>query len=369
MGVIESVVRMMRGDVDKRTQVVTWSDQAVQYTSAYMQSVIYFVAREFSKLDIRHRVYVQQEDGKYLQRDKLGSDIYEVLNFAPNGYKTNAEWRRQIATRIMTGATVYLQPVRKNGILTALKLTDQEGYNKAPDDVLAITSPYYISSNASLYDNILTNIGRELSGNNLRGFLKINAVVGSSAEAFKKTALDQLKVMQEVASYNGLGILDAKADVVELKNEYKTIPDEAVKIIKREILNGFGLSEALLTGEYTEADYRHFVDQVLSPLVNELETELTYKLLTTNARINTGKKDTFERVKISQPVTKWASMDQIVAVAKANTNGAFLMVNEIRVLMGYDPIEGGDTFRTNLNSVEVKYGDDDQDKTEDDNGN
>lgn len=96
--------------------------------------------------------------------------------------------------------------------------------------------------------------------------------------------------MQEVASYNGLGIIDAKADVVELQNEYKTIPDEAVKIIKREILNGFGLSESLITGEYTEADYRHFVDQVLSPLVNELETELTYKLLTTNARINTGKK-------------------------------------------------------------------------------
>lgn len=123
----------------------------------------------------------------------------------------------------------------------------------------------------------------------------------------------------------------------------------------------------MLTGEYSEADYRHFVDQVLSPLVNEFETELTYKLLTTNARINTGKKDTFERVKISQPVTKWASMDQIVAVAKANTNGAFLTVNEIRVLMGYDPIEGGDTFRTNLNSVEVKYGEDE--KTEEDNGN
>lgn len=60
-------------------------------------------------------------------------------------------------------------------------------------------------------------------------------------------------------------------------------------------------------------------------------------------------------------------MDQIVAVAKANTNGAFMTVNEIRTLLGYDPIEGGDTFRTNLNSVEVKYGDDE--KTEDDNGN
>lgn len=365
MGVIKSVVRMMRGDVDKRTQVVTWSDQAVQYTSAYMQSVIYFVAREFSKLDIRHRVYVRQEDGKYLQRDKLGSDIYEVLNYAPNGCKTNAEWRRQIATRIMTGATVYLKPIRKNDILTSLKLTDQEGYNKAPDDMLAITSPYYISSNASLYDSILTNIGRELSGNNLRGFLKINAAVGSSVDTFKRTALDQLHVMQDVASFNGLGIIDAKADVVELQNEYKTIPDEAVKIIKREILNGFGLSESLLTGEYSEADYRHFVDQVLSPLVNELETELTYKLLTTNARINTGQKATFERIKISQPITKWASMDQIVALAKANTNGAFLTVNEIRTLMGYDPISGGDTVRTNLNSVEVKY---DQ-ETEEENGN
>lgn len=364
MGVIQSVVRMFSGDVDKKTQVVTWSDQAVRYTSAYMQSVIYFVAREVAKLDIKHRVYTRKENGKYLQSNKYGSDIYDVLNFCPNGYKTNAEWRRQIATRIMSGATVYMQPVRKNGVLTALTLVDKTVYDKAPDDVLAITSPYYVSANASLYDNILTNIGQQLSSNNLRGFLKINAAVGSNIEAFKQSAMDQLHVLQDVAKYNGLGIIDAKADVIELQNEYKTIPDEAISIIKREILNGFGLSERLLNGEYTEDDYRHFVDQVLSPLVKELETELTYKLLTTNARVNTGTKTSYERIKIGMDITKWASMDQIVALAKANTNGAYLTVNEVRQMMGYDPIEGGDVYRTNLNSTEVKY-----DTEDSDNGN
>ena len=88
-----------------------------------------------------------------------------------------------------------------------------------------------------------------------------------------------------------------------------------------------------------------------------METELTYKLLTTNARVNTGEKETFERIVISIDVFKFASVDQLTKLAEANTNGAFLTVNEIRKYFGNDPISGGDVFRTNLNSTEVQYSD------------
>ena len=169
--------------------------------------------------------------------------------------------------------------------------------------------------------------------------------------------MEQLKLLQDVSEYNGLGVIDNKSEIIELKNTYSQFDPESVTIIKREILNGFGFSERLIAGEYTDEEYRHFFENIITPIVKELETELTYKLLTTNARVNTGEKETFERIIISIDVFKFASVDQLTKLAEANTNGAFLTVNEIRKYFGSDPISGGDVFRTNLNSTEVKYSD------------
>ena len=83
---------------------------------------------------------------------------------------------------------------------------------------------------------------------------------------------------------------------------------------------------------------------------------MTYKLLTTYARVNTGDKQSFERIAVSVDAFRFAGVGQLIKLAAANTNGAYLTVNEVRKLMGFDPIEGGDVFRTNLNSTEIEYG-------------
>lgn len=356
--IINGFVKMFKGDiVNNKTQRIAWTDDGARYTSAFVQSIILFIAREFSKLEIYHRVYTKQTDGNYLTADKLGSDIFEVLNYAPNGMLTNAEWKRELASRLMRGVNVYLKPIRKGGNLVKLEFSDKEEYLKSPDDILVITSPIFVSNNSTLYDNMLTNISRQLNNKKLKGFLKVNAAINSQNSNFREKAEEQLKLLQEVSAYNGLGVLDAKTDVQELQHEYETVPDNVIDVIKKEILNGFGISEKLLTGEYNEQDYKHFFDNVLAPIIKEIETELTYKLLSTNARVNDGVKNRFERIVISVDTFKFASVGEIINLASANTNGAFLTVNEIRKLMGYDPISGGDVYRTNLNSQEVRYGD------------
>lgn len=356
---VANVVKVLTGNLDQKTQKVEWSDNLVDYTSSFMQAVNLFIAREFSKLSIQHRVYIQQPDGNYLTKDKLGSDIYETLNFSPNGMKNNTEWKREIAKRLATGSTVYLKPIRRKSgsgsLLSELLFVDSSEYAKNPDDILVVTSPISVSQNASLYDSILTNIGTQLNSKRLRGFLKINGVIDSKNQNFKDKAMEQLTLMQEVSDYNGLGVLDAKSDVVELQKDYSTIDPEVMKVIKSEILSGYGISEKLLSGEYTESDYQHFFDNVLAPIISEFEKELTYKLLTNNARINNGEKQSFERIVISIDVFKFASVSDLIKLAVANTNGAYMTVNEVRQMFGRDPIEGGDVFRTNLNSTEVEY--------------
>jgi putative portal protein len=358
MGIFQNLrQRFTQGTLNKETMQVSWTESSAKYTSTFMMSVNAFVAREFSKLDIDHRIFKKTGD-KYLVTDKLGSDIFEVLNFSPNGYRNNTEWKREIVKRLMSGIPVYLFPKRSNGRLESLTFTSVEEYQKHPDDIIVLTSPIHVSTNATLYDNILTSIGRQLSTNDVKAYLKVNAnikSIDSDGSAFVAEAKKQLKMFQEVGSYNGIGIIDGKADLVELNNTYSSLPQESIDIIKREILNGYGFSEKLLTGEYTETDYKNFFNNVLKPIVKEFENELTYKLLTTNARVNTGDKNSFERIFVSSDLMKFATVSELIKLSESNTNGAFLTVNEIRQLMGFDPIDGGDVFRTNLNSQEISY--------------
>lgn len=350
------------GTINKHTQNVTWTDDTVSYTSEFIQNVNLFIAREFSKLDIDHRVYQRLDDGRYLTSDKLGSDLYEVLNFSPNGALNNTQWKRQLIIQLINGNNVYLKPEYNGTNLESLSFTTSEYYTTNPHDVIVITSPFNVSNNTPLYDAVLTRIGTELDTRKMKGFIKINAIVDAKNSNFKAKALEQLETMQGVSAYNGMGVLDNKTDVVELRNTYQTIDNETITFIKKEILNGYGINEALLTGNYTAPEYQHFFDNVMAPVIKEIETELTYKLLTNNKRINDGKKNSFERVVISVDTFKFASVSDLIKLASANTNGAYLTVNEIRQVFGKDPIVGGDVFRTNLNSTEITYEDEDEDE-------
>lgn len=354
MGLFDGIVRKFTGDVNTQTQQVTWSDDVVKYTSNFMLSATKFVEREFSKLHIDHRIY-RLENDKYLVSDKYGSDVYETLNYSPNGFRNNSEWKREIIRRLFSTSAVYLKPIRKHGELISLEFTDAETYNKHSADIICFTSPFYISDNASLYDNILTNISRSFDQNKLRGFVKINAAAGTMTDDFVKKATAELQSLQQLAKYNGLTVIDGRSEIVELNKDYDTVDPETVNLIKREILNGFGFSESLLLGNYTNEEYKHFYTNVMQPLVTEIETELTFKLLSTNARVNNGVKQSFERITVSTDTFAFASVSELISLASANTNGAYLTVNEVRQIMGFDPIAGGDVFRTNLNSTEIKY--------------
>lgn len=357
MGILDNVVKRFTGKVsNKKTQQVVWNDEITRYTSSFLLAVHSFIAREFSKLEIEHRIYTRLGDSTGIG-NKYGSSIYEVLEYNPNGFRTNREWKRAIILKLVQGQDVYLLP-RYNGPgdLISLTFTDKEMYLKNPDDVVVITTPFTVSRNVQLYDEMLTSIGEHLRTNKVKAFLSLNTQVANGSD-FNEKVQSIIKNMQEVGSYNGIGFLDAKTKLEELKHEYSPIGDGVEEIIKRELLNGFGLSEKLLRGEYTNTDYRNFFETVLRPVIDEIETEFTYKLLTTNARVNRPEKQSFERITISyQTLDKFASPQDLTRLMEANTNGAYLKVNEVRQLLGYDPVEGGDVFRTNLNSTEVQYG-------------
>lgn len=366
MGIRDYAVRIFSGLLNKKTQRVAWQQSAVDYTSNFVANIQYKIANEISKTTFNHVQYSVNKNGLDFMKSLSGSDIDEVLNWSPKGYRNTTEFWQQVIILLMNRKVVKLLPKYggpDNTVLIDLKIVGDEETKE--NETINLISPFYSSTDTTILDSALSRIAEKLEANRLRGFLKINAKLNTGSQNFKDNALETIETLQEVAEYNGLGVLDAKAEVVELKNNYGVLNPEEIGFIKAEILSAYGMSESILTGNNSQEEYTTFYSNVVIPILNQLERELSYKLLTSYKRVRNDNKRTYERIIVDNQLMKFASIDQLVSFIHENTQAPINTQNEIRVLLGNPPIDGGDVFYTNLNSTTVSAGEDNADGKED----
>lgn len=358
MGFYENVVQIATGRLNRRTQrVETWGNQTIDYTSSFVANIHNRIANEVAKVNFNHVQYEIQNGGTDTMRLKTGSDIDEVLNWLPKGFENNNEFWRQVTKRLFTQKKIVLVPKwQSDGInvnLVDLRfLEDSETYNK--NDTINLVSPFYSDSGTSILDTALTSIADKLNQGKLRGFLEINANLDSGAEYFKRKAKETLTLMQDMSTYNGIGVKDAKSKLVELKNGYSVLNQEEIDLIKKELLGTYFMSENILLGTASQEEQMTFYSNVILPILSQLEKELTYKLLTSQERRITRYKKYYERIVIDNQIMKFASIKDLLEFWHENTNAPTVQVNEMRLLMGMNPVEGGDVYLTNKNSVAIK---------------
>lgn len=358
MGFYENVVQIATGRLNRRTQrVETWGNQTIDYTSSFVANIHNRIANEVAKVNFNHVQYEIQNGGTDTMRLKAGSDIDEVLNWLPKGFENNNEFWRQVTKRLFTQKKIVLVPEwQSDGInvnLVDLRfLEDSETYNK--NDTINLVSPFYSDSGTSILDTALTSIADKLNQGKLRGFLEINANLDSGAEYFKRKAKETLTLMQDMSTYNGIGVKDAKSKLVELKNGYSVLNQEEIDLIKKELLGTYFMSENILLGTASQEEQMTFYSNVILPILSQLEKELTYKLLTSQERRITRYKKYYERIVIDNQIMKFASIKDLLEFWHENTNAPTVQVNEMRLLMGMNPVEGGDVYLTNKNSVAIK---------------
>lgn len=358
MGFYENVVKIATGKLNQDTQRVTnWGNQTIEYTSSFVANIHNRIANEVAKVNFNHVQYEIQNGGTDTMRLKAGSDIDEVLNWLPKGFENNNEFWRQVTKRLFTQKKIVLVPKwQSDGInvdLVDLRfLEDSETYNK--NDTINLVSPFFSDSGTSLLDTALTSVADKLNQGKLRAFLEVNANLDSGAEQFKKKAKETISLMQDMATYNGIGVKDAKSNLVELKNGYSVLNQEEIDLIKKELLGTYFMSENILLGTASQEEQMTFYSNVILPILSQLEKELTYKLLTSQERRITRYKKYYERIVIDNQIMKFASIKDLLEFWHENTNAPTVQVNEMRLLMGMNPVEGGDVYLTNKNSVAIK---------------
>ena len=355
MKIFGKTVTIQSAKLDKQTQraVGGWSDEAVSATSGFYNNISAKIATEISKLNFQHVKYKKNENGIDTLQSMDGSDIDEVLNWKAKGHLNSVDFWSDVTRKLMRTRQVYLKPhYDSDGNLIDLLINEDEDVNT--DETVNLVSPFFINSNTSILDSTLSSIATKLQQGRIKGQLKINGLIDTESNEFVEKAQATLNQMQKIGSVNGLTVTDDKTEIKEFSNSYSVLNDEEIKLIKSELLSSYFMSETILDGTASQEEQIYFYQSTIVPLLNQLEKELTYKLISTTKRRKIQGNKYYERIVIDNQLFKFASIDNMLSLIHENTQAPLLNLNELRVLLGLEAIEGGDVYMTNLNSKIIK---------------
>lgn len=200
-----------------------------------------------------------------------------------------------------------------------------------------------------------------LSSFQIKGLLKIN---GMLKESDKQKQIDEFNRAIKKANIDESAIVpvDAKAEYTPLNVEPKLVDDKTLDFLQSKILDYFGVSKAVFSGEYDENEFNAFYEATIEPLAIQLSETFSLGLLTNN-ELERGEEILFfsERLQYASWNTKVAAIEKLMGLG-------IMSLNESRALLGLEPIEGGNKRLQSLNYVDAskanKYQVDEEDENE-----
>lgn len=342
----------LRGDA---RDYVTGDADTYKPQSMIVASIIDYIANDIATQTFTHE---RLDTETMIRINRLDSPIYEVLNLSLKDGKTNAEFWTDAMKTMLNSGWVYITPVYDGGTYSPVGLIDLVASDQRPDSLentIAIKSPYSRGNQAkTLMDKMYEIMWRDMSSDDAKAFLKINGQIDQKNGNFSEQVSKTLDMFFKFVEEYGIGILDNKTEYNELKRDYRKVKPEDVKLIEKQVYSIFGVTEEVILGNATQAQMKLYKETVVSPINKQLVTELNRVLLSNYLRVITSSKKSVERIGVYENHYQYSSLSEISEAIKALTNAGAASRNEIRDLMGLQPIEGGADIVTNLNNVSIK---------------
>lgn len=211
------------------------------------------------------------------------------------------------------------------------------GYNGQPDND-AILKVLEIN------DTVLQGIGKAIKTTlSIRGIIKINTMLDDDKQKAER------EKFEAILSSGQTGILpmDLKGDYTPITVDPKLIDKDVMDFLQNKILNYFGVSVPIITGDFTDEQYQAFYEKTLEPIIISLGQAFS-KTIFTQREQDVGNEIAFYPQKLLFTNTK-----NKIAVADILGNRGALTNNELLDLFGYPPYEGGDVREKSLNFVDT----------------
>lgn len=133
-------------------------------------------------------------------------------------------------------------------------------------------------------------------------------------------------------SESGFLPLDIKADFTPLEHKSELVDEPMLKFIDEKILRNWGVSLAILTGNFTKEEYESFYQHVLEKKIVNISQAFTKKIFTERERSFGNKIAFYPKELIFMTMQQTLEMVNILSVTGA------LYENEKRVALGLKPL-------------------------------
>lgn len=188
-------------------------------------------------------------------------------------------------------------------------------------------------------------------GSSVKSSLSINGIVKYNTLLDKGKTVAAIQELEEklLANKSGFLPLDLNAEFTPIKKDVKLVDAETLKFIDEKILRHFGVPLAILTGDYTPAQYEAFYQKTLEPMIISWSDEFTRVLFSDRER-SFG-----NAIKFYPKDLIFMSIDQTLEMVRLLGDSGSLYENEKRVAFGLRPLPELEGVRMqSLNYVNVE---------------
>lgn len=357
------------------------------YASDVVQTCIDIIASECSKLQPKHI----REDSGGMQHVPKGS-LNRLFKFSPNPLMTTKEFIEKTLWLLYLNYNAFIYPtfdiIKVNGVDTRNYtgfypldptrvdyLQDETGtlfvklyfaggnhFTLPYSDVIHLRKKFSVNDmmgggangqpdNAALLKVLQTNdtlvqgldkaIKISLS---VRGILKINTLTDDDGQRAERKRIEDLLT----AGGTGLLPVDLKGDFTPISMDPKLIDPVTLNFLQNKVLNWYGVSLPIFTGDYTDEQYQAFYEKALEPNVINLGQAFS-KTIFTPRELDFGNEIVFY-----QKDMMYLSTNAKLNLLKTAGEQGLLSDNQKLALLGYPPLEDGDRRTQSLNYMDTR---------------
>lgn len=190
-------------------------------------------------------------------------------------------------------------------------------------------------------DNLALMKTVQLNEELLKGVSKaMNASYAVNGVVKYNTYLDDGKLAQSLAEFekkiansqSGILPIDLKAEFTPLEKKAQIVDENTLKFVDEKILRNYGVSLAILRGDYTKEQFEAFYSQAIEPIVIKYTQAFTKSLFTNRERAFGNKVDFLTEELI------FLTMSQRIELIKELSPTGAMFENEKRRALGMRPL-------------------------------
>lgn len=357
------------------------------YASDVVLNCVRCIATEISKLQPKHI----RTDPNGMQKE-VNSDINKLLKYGPNPLMTTSDFLEKIVwirektkncfiypsydivkdektkrdMKKYTGlwplnpiqadllqddsGSLFIKFYWKDGTNNILLYKDIIHWRKDfnDDDIMGGTEgglelDKTLLKTLKINDTLIQGLEKTIKSSfNIRGILKVHTMLDDEKQEAERRDFEK-KINN---SKSGILAADTKSEYIPLDFKPPSIDKELLEFIQYKILNHYGVSLPILTGDFTEENYQAFYEKTLESIVRSLGRLFT-RVIFSDRELDFGNEIIFYDYGLSFTNTA----NKIKAVDILSRVGV-LTDNQIGAIFGYPPFEGGETRHVSLNYID-----------------